>query len=582
MKQKRLLVLVVAAPLVGFACRQAAPEPKPAPAPAQVREEVRSIDLVAKLKTWTEVLPPKADGPGFHHAWNKEAPVPPQCYTKTDGVYNPCYVCHQNALPGRENQQNDGSLQEEYAFSDVGLTNHWKNLFEDRSARVAAISDEAITAYVMQDNYTELGERLRAADFRGWIPDIKNLAAGPAAFDDEGFAKDGSWWVAFSYKPLPSTFWPTNGSTDDVMIRLPAKFYTTKAGKTSREVYKANLAILEAALKGRTEMPALPFDEASFGVDLDGNRRIGPARRVVRPERYVGAASDVAASPSLYPEGTEFLHTVRYIGTDRTGRIFNAPRMKEVRYMVKVTMMPPAQLGSRYDEEFQDKKEGNLPRYHEQGSGGHAGIYNKMGWNITGFIEAFDGRLRYTTYEERLACIGCHNTVGSTIDKTFAFPRKVDGPRGWRYIDLRGMPDAPNLTADGRPDDNARASGAGEFLTYLRRVGGGTEFRSNPEMQAKWYRADGTLDEARVRAARDVYELVTPSRTRALLLNKAYKAIVEDQDFIFGRDATVTPPVNVFAEVNPKTAPTLPPERRFAWNIVLDWEAPRPHTALRQ
>ena len=64
-----------------------------------------------------------------------------------------------------------------------------------------------------------------------------------------------------------------------------------------------------------------------------------------------------------------------------------------------------------------------------------------------------------------------HTSVGSTIDKTFGFPCKVDGARGWGCVDLKGMPDVPN-----------RGEQAGEIANYLERVGGGGEFRSNPEM----------------------------------------------------------------------------------------------------
>ena len=63
-------------------------------------------------------------------------------------------------LVGRLNFQNDWSLQEEYAFSDAALTNHWRNLYVDRSAAIAAISDAAMTAYIRTDNYTPLREAL--------------------------------------------------------------------------------------------------------------------------------------------------------------------------------------------------------------------------------------------------------------------------------------------------------------------------------------------------------------------------------------------------------------------------------------
>jgi hypothetical protein len=158
--------------------------------------------------------------------------------------------------------------------------------------------------------------------------------------------------------------------------------------------------------------------------------------------------------------------------------------------------------------------------------------------------------------------MGCHTTIGSTIDQTFSFARKITGPAGWGYIDLRGMQDAPNI---GEID--------GEILTYLKRVGGGSEFRENEEMRERWFNEDGTVDEAAVAAA-DVYELITPSRERALALNKAYRAIVQEQSYIYGRDATITPVVNVYDVVDPETAPTLPPEYQYSWDIRLDWSAP--------
>lgn len=183
-----------------------------------------------------------------------------------------------------------------------------------------------------------------------------------------------------------------------------------------------------------------------------------------------------------------------------------------------------------------------------------------MGWWIRGYLEDADGELRPATYEEGLFCMGCHNSIGSTIDKTFSFARKVTGAEGWQYIDLRGMPDAPNV-----------GEAEGEYLTYLRRVGGGSEFRANQEMQERFFIEGGTeVDESAVLAADDVYELVTPSRERALTLNKAYMLLVQEQDYIHGRDTVIAPPQNVFQTVDPDTVP-LEPENRFDWNIILDW-----------
>src|SRR5690606_2189777 len=126
--------------------------------------------------------------------------------------------------------------------------------------------------------------------------------------------------------------------------------------------------------------------------------------------------------------------------------------------------------------------------------------------------------------EENLACMGCHSSLGSTIDNTFSFARKVDGAAGWGYIDLRGMPDAPN-----------RGESRGEIATYLERAGGGSELRNNAEMEERWF-TEGRPDPTKLAAAKDVYDLITPSPRRALELNKAYRVIVEDQDFIYGRD----------------------------------------------
>lgn len=520
---------------------------------------------LAQLRDNTDVLPPRLERVELFSMYNREAPVPPQCYTRTEGRHNPCYVCHQNAVPGRENTMNDGGLQEAYNFSDTGATNHWRNLFEDRSRRVAAIGDDAIRSWVARDNYSELAPRLRAAHFQGWIPDLENLQLGAAAFDGQGFARDGSQWVAFNYKPMPSTFWPTNGATDDVMIRLPEAFRSRAGGSYSRDVYRANLAILEAAIKGYERIGSAPLDERAIGADLDGDGSLGTATSVRRPAHFVGAAHNVAVTPYIYPQGTEFLHTVRYLGIAADGSIYNPPHMKEVRYMRRWLQSAPAQLRMWYDAENVEKENGELPAYRNMG---HGGLATPMGWQISGFIEAADGRLRFQNFEETMFCMGCHNSIGSTIDKTFSFARKVDGAGGWGYIDLHGMPDAPN-----------HGEQRGEIATYLQRVGGGSEFRNNPEMAQRWYRADGSVNDAAVAAA-DVYALITPSPQRALQLNKAYRVLVEDQDFIFGRDPTVTPPHNVLRSVG-ADAPTLPETLQYRWDIRLDWQGAQPPLARR-
>lgn len=494
--------------------------------------------------------------------YNREAVIPPQCYTKTEGVNNPCYTCHQTYSNSEwPNSMADGFLQGDYNFSELGVHNHWSNLFVDRRDEIADISDGEIEDYVDEDNYSDFIERLQEdEDWSGPVPAVENLEEGATAFDDYGLAKDGSGWVAFNYKPLPSTFWPTNGSTDDVIIRLPEPFRMASCGddanEFSRDVYFTNLALLEMAMKDLSNISTPPIDENSVCADLNSDGILSEVTSVAARPSYVGAASGQKVERMSYPEGTQFIHTVRYIGFDGD-EIVPSKRMKEVRYMKKVKHYSVAELASLYGNERQEKIDGNLPVYSDHGD---KGLNNGMGWEVLGFIEGGDGELRKQTYQEQMFCMGCHGTIGTTIDQTFAFPRKVTGAGGWGYIDLKGMIDSPN-----------RGEEKGEILQYLERAGGGNEFRENPEMKARWFNEDGSVKAAEVIAA-DVYTLITPSRERALALNKAYKVIVDEQSFVYGRDATVVPAKNVFRQVDPEKAPPLETANRMNhYDIRLDW-----------
>tara|TARA_R110002110_G_scaffold362241_1_gene572053 strand:- start:136653 stop:138164 length:1512 start_codon:yes stop_codon:yes gene_type:complete len=491
---------------------------------------------------------------------NQEAPIPPQCYTRTQDQFNPCYTCHQaydSSRGYRMNKLNDGHLQGQYAFSEVGLVNHWQNLFIDKSAFVERISDDAILRYVSEDNYSGLAARLHDRHWGGFIPDLDDYEKGAAAFDDHGFARDGSHWVAFNYKPLPSTFWPTNGSTDDVLVRLPAEFREF-SGSYVRDIYLANLALLEMAIKDLDEISLPPVDESALQMDVDGNGVLEQnVRRMLRRDFYLGDADRVSLIRQQFPEGTQFLHSVRYVGVDEQQGIGVSTRMKELRYMKKIRVMSEADLESRYARERKEKVDQQLPRYVSRGD---LGFENGMGWIIQGFIEDYDGELRPQTYEESMFCMGCHAAIGTTIDQTFAFGRKVTGEAGWGYINLRGMVDAPNVGGT-----------EGEILEYFRRVNGGSEFRENAEIQSRWF-SDGELDEAAVAAA-DVYELITPSAHRALELNKAYTWLVRHQSYIYGRDANTRPVKNVYEQVDNEQPPLAAEFRRNDWDMRLSWPA---------
>lgn len=213
------------------------------------------------------------------------------------------------------------------------------------------------------------------------------------------------------------------------------------------------------------------------------------------PATYAGAAGDVPVEPLVYPRGAELLHTVRYVDPDAPAGM--ATRLKELRWMRKEEA-PDAWARLRaYEREASEKDEGNPPRYRGDAL---AGLVNAFGWRLQAFIEDEEGRLRLQTEEEHRSCMGCHQGLGVTVDSTFALARKVPGADGWRPQDLRGLVDRPQL-------GHAR----GELATWAARAG---------------------------LAAYDPI----PDRARALALDKAYLAIVREQSFVRGRDATVSPP----------------------------------------
>ena len=92
-------------------------------------------------------------------------------------------------------------------------------------------------------------------------------------------------------------------------------------------------------------------------------------------------------------------------------------------------------------------------------------------------------------------------------------------------------------------------------------------------MFERWFMPDGKINREKIAKARDVYDLITPSPERAMSLNKAYRTIVEDQDYIFGKDPLIVPPKNVYDKIDNSTSPTLPADRIYDYNIILNWNA---------
>jgi hypothetical protein len=490
---------------------------------------------------------------------NLEAAIPVMCYTSTEGRSNPCWVCHTRGT--RPTPWVDANLQAAYAFSDVGVENHWLNVFEDRTERIAAISEEEILAYIRTDNYTPLMESLAEREgYLGYRPDL-DFRQG---FDDEGFANDGSGWRALRYKPFPGSFWPTNGSTDDVFIRLPEMFRET------RELYRVNLAILEAVVASDPTMEDAtlvrevePISEVVAGFDLDGDGELSPRITEIRglPAHYAGAAAEVQTLRGAYPRDTEYLHSVRYVDPDAPGMI--ATRMKELRYSRNTNALSRGVRWQRFEHERDEREDGIVPSY---GGSGVAGMTGILGWRLQGFIEDENGWLRAQTDEETRFCMGCHGVIGVSVDGTFTLARKLPGVEGWRYQNIEGIQDAPQAGHD-QP----------EILTYFERNRAADELRANAEMLERFFDADGNVDRAAVlRAApggdRDLAWLLGPSRERALTLNRAYRTIVMDQDFVHGRDANVLPMENVHRSVENGDTELGAAENVYSDGVMhLDW-----------
>lgn len=530
------------------------------------------------------ILPLKIDFVSTNPLNNKAAYVTSQCYTKTvdenGKVHNPCFACHINSK--EPNYINDWDIQENYLFGDYSKVNRYTNLFKDRSSLVSQISNEEILSYVRENNYIQQGHILLADKLKNLPQEWDNNQDGKWSgytpdcyfnFDSEGFDKtpegDYTLWRAFGYYPFLGTFWPTNGSTDDVLIRLPKEFAEDTNGTFNLEVYKLNLSIVEALIKQK-DIAIDAVDENKYGLDLNKDGILNMADQIVfqwvQPKydsatgkitnfsmSYVGLAKELLISnmyliaPGLYPKNTEFLHSVRYIDIDdNNSTITMASRMKELRYAKKLSWNSYAQLENASMSDIKEKDV--FPdRLRTILGNTENGALNNLGWIYQGFIEDAKGELRPQNYEETLFCIGCHSGIGAIADSTFVFGRKFDNShfqKGWYHWtqDIKGL---KNIKEPKTPD------GRDEYSLYLEINHAGDEFRANNEVIEKFFDVNKTLKQSELTTLKnDISHLLYPSTKRALKLNKAYKVIVEEQSFIYGRDAHVEPLTNVQREIN--------------------------------
>lgn len=486
------------------------------------------------------------------------------CYTKTmdkttNTVFNPCYSCHtKGKIP---NYYNDTNLQMEYNFPAEVMKNPFINLFKDRSTKVASMTGSATLAYLRESNYlNHKGEILPTQElpieWKGYRPDCY------FHFDDDGFDQDHkgryTGWRAFRYYPFLGTFWPTNGSTDDVLIRLDTIFRQDENNTFSKKIYTLNLAIVEALIKQKEIVLPSATDEKVYGVDLNSNGLLDTALSISPMiESYVGLAKlylgekKVHLAQGLFPENTEFLHSVRYIDwDDDKEQIALSARMKELRYAKKYTWKRYGEIERAAQSEFLealalDSSTATMAffkgNYEE-------GLRNEIGWVYQGFIENKSGRLRPQTHEETIACMGCHSHLGATTDSTFAFARKFEGVKkdqndyGWNHWSQKGL--------NGLKEPMAEYLNHGkqyEYSFYLQNNHSANEFRNNEEVQSKFFDDNGSIKQEMIDALHDdITLLLFPSKERALALNKGYKAIVEEQSYIYGRDIHIKPLKHVY------------------------------------
>lgn len=429
--------------------------------------------------------PTRTFGPPPVAAW-----IPPQCYavSTAEAPRNPCSACHQRGR--RPHTLDDSDLQAVYDFPEPARFNHYDNLFVDRTQAVAGITDAAIDAWVRTAN----------------TPKPTDAWGAHFDLDADGFDRtpEGVWtgWRAYRSTPFPG-FFPTNGNWGDALLRLPATLRPDEATAI------LNLAILDAVL-GRADQPIPPTDEKSIGVDLDLDGALTTATQITyrfspteHPMRWVGD-HPTRPTPGLFPEGTEILHSVRYL--DPGDPVKMAARMKELRHMEKTRWLTYADLASGTAGEesertsFPDRLEPVLGNFSD-------GVSNGSGWRLRARIEDAEGSLRPQTTAELGYCIGCHGGVGVTTDSVFSYVRKTDWGHGHTM---------PALA------DPARRDGQGEYATWLAASGAVDDF--------------GTVAVEPFDAT-DLRPVVLPDATRARALNKAYRLIVAEQSFLHGRDA---------------------------------------------
>ena len=409
-------------------------------------------------------------GAPYKPSYNEDPAIPAQCWIETGyGTQNACKYCHTNYLADLKhgNAFPIGEDQILYSFPSPNLNRvNWKNLthpqqilqrLKEENISAPQPEDEENLSYIRSDNWSKTFKKARPGKDMSW--DNRSQKGEPLQLfpaldpqhlfpykddptdknthgyiDKEGFVKDQNdqytGWRAVNFFPY-AIFTPLTGSVSGIYIRLPRAFMSLE-GKIDISIYKKNLDLLEKNIKN------LPVQEST----------------------YFGNARKVKMTRGFYPRGTEFAHPLHYVDlnadgqqgqavdgvVNNQGNAYEFPgtrskRIKEVRYMYKWKDVGIDEIG---DVETEDEYLKVIGRE------GQGWIDNKAGWIIAAYIENREGNLRPQTTEELLQCLGCHSSVGVTIDAVWSFQRKLPGALGWQEMNYgfyqQDKPDKTHLS----------------------------------------------------------------------------------------------------------------------------------------
>lgn len=225
--------------------------------------------------------------------------IPPECWLdQRDSTINSCKYCHTSGLAGAGNDD----IDRQGAFPSQ--ENLFLNLLDPNRLDLL-IPPETIpadlTEFLAFDNYRlaleARGGTAEVGSGQGeykYFPDLDPEQTGP-----NGFANNG--WRAFKWKPFELA-WPRyNGRIQRNWVRLPDRFQRDATGAYDLEIYRQNLDLMVAAVRG----------ELANGS-------------------YRGMADDEEIVAYQFPTGVEVLHYLYYLDPSRPD--MKATRIKEVRW----------------------------------------------------------------------------------------------------------------------------------------------------------------------------------------------------------------------------------------------------------